>query len=105
MIVRPHPDRERLKYANAATPIYYGRFRDAVINGEIPVCQEVSMQMNRIDRRIEDPRYYYDDRAVIRFRRFGCWSRPKVYLKLTFALPWAPLLVLTMMIPLAARAP
>ena len=70
MIVRPHPDRERLKYANSATPIYYGRFRDAVINGEIPVCQEVSMQMNRIDRRIEDPRYYYDDRAIIGFIKF-----------------------------------
>ena len=70
MIVRPHPDRERLKYANTATPIYYGRFRDAVLNGEIPVCQEVSMQMNRIDRRIEDPRYYYDDRAIIGFIKF-----------------------------------
>ena len=50
--------------SNRATPIYYGRFRDAVIRGEIPVCQEVSMEMNRIDALIEDPRYYYDDEAV-----------------------------------------
>ena len=50
--------------SNTATPIYYGRFRDAVIRGEIFVCEEVSMQMNRIDALIEDPRYYYDDQAV-----------------------------------------
>lgn len=50
--------------SNTATPIYYGRFRDAVIRGEIFVCEEVSMQMNRIDAIIEDPRYYYDDQAV-----------------------------------------
>lgn len=35
--------------SNTATPIYYGRFREAVIRGEIPVCREVSMEMNRID--------------------------------------------------------
>ena len=50
--------------SNTATPIYYGQFRDAVIRGEIFVCEEVSMQMNRIDDLIEDPRYYYDDQAV-----------------------------------------
>lgn len=50
--------------SNTATPIYYGKFRDAVIRGEIFVCEEVSMQMNRIDALIEDPRYYYDDQAV-----------------------------------------
>lgn len=50
--------------SNTATPIYYGHFRDAVIRGEIFVCEEVSMQMNRIDALIEDPRYYYDDQAV-----------------------------------------
>ena len=38
--------------SNTATPFYYGRFRDAVLRGEIPVCQEISMQMNRIDKRI-----------------------------------------------------
>lgn len=56
--------------SNTATPIYYGKFRDAVLRKEIFVCQEVSMQMNRIDRRIEDPRYYYDDRAIRGFVRF-----------------------------------
>jgi phage terminase large subunit-like protein len=56
--------------SNTATPIYYGRFRDAVLRKEIPVCQEISMQMNRIDRRIEDPRYYYDDKAIRGFVRF-----------------------------------
>ena len=50
--------------SNTATPKYYGQFRDAVIRGEIPVCKEVSMQMNLIDRLIADPRFYYDDKAV-----------------------------------------
>lgn len=50
--------------SNTATPIYYGMFRDAVIRGEIPVCQEISMEMNRIDALIRDPRYYYDDEAI-----------------------------------------
>ena len=50
--------------SNTATPIYYGRFRDAVIRGEIPVCENVSMEMNRIDALIANPRYYYDDQAI-----------------------------------------
>lgn len=50
--------------SNTATPKYYGQFRDAVIRGEIPVCKEISMQMNRIDDLIADPRYYYDDEAI-----------------------------------------
>jgi phage terminase large subunit-like protein len=50
--------------SNTAVPKYYGMFRDAVIRGEIPVCKEVSMEMNRIDRLIRDPRYYYDDDVV-----------------------------------------
>lgn len=50
--------------SNTAVPLYYGRFRDAVIRGEIPVCRKIEMQMNRIDRRIADPRYYYDDKAI-----------------------------------------
>lgn len=50
--------------SNTATPIYYGRFRDAVIRGEIPVCKEISMEMNRIDELIENPGIYYDDQAV-----------------------------------------
>ena len=50
--------------SNTATPIYYGQFRDAVIRGEIPVCREIEMEMNRIDDLIADPRYYYDDQAI-----------------------------------------
>lgn len=50
--------------SNTATPIYYGRFREAVINGELPVNHEIEMQMNLIDDLIDDPRYYYDDKAV-----------------------------------------
>ena len=50
--------------SNTATPIYYGQFRNAVIRGEIPVCKEVSMEMNRIDALIDDPGIYYDDEAV-----------------------------------------
>ena len=50
--------------SNTATPIYYGRFRDAVIRGEIPVCENISMEMNRIDALIANPRYYYDNQAI-----------------------------------------
>lgn len=50
--------------SNTATPKYYGQFRDAVIRGEIPVCKEVSMEMNRIDDLIANPGIYYDDQAV-----------------------------------------
>lgn len=50
--------------SNTATPYYYGMFRDKVIRGEIPVCEEISLQMNRIDDRIRDKRYYYDEDAI-----------------------------------------
>jgi phage terminase large subunit-like protein len=50
--------------SNTATPKYYGQFRDAVIRGEIPVCKEISMEMNRIDDLIANPGVYYDDKAV-----------------------------------------
>lgn len=50
--------------SNTATPKYYGQFRDAVLRGEIPVCKEISMQMNRIDAFIANPGIYYDDQAV-----------------------------------------
>ena len=53
-----------MSLSNTATPIYYGQFRDAVIKGRIPVNREISMEMNRIDSLIADPRYYYDDEAV-----------------------------------------
>lgn len=50
--------------SNTAVPRYYGEFRDAVIRGEIPVCREVSMQMNRIDELIANPGIWYDDEAI-----------------------------------------
>ena len=50
--------------SNTATPIYYGQFRDAVIRGEIPICKEIEMEMNRIDDLIANPKYYYDDEAI-----------------------------------------
>ena len=56
--------------SNTATPIYYGKFRDAVIRGEIPVCKEISMEMNRIDDLIANPGIYYDDQAINGFIDF-----------------------------------
>lgn len=50
--------------SNTATPKYYGMFRDAVIRGDIPVCEEISMEMNRIDALIENPGIWYDDQAI-----------------------------------------
>ena len=50
--------------SNKATPIYYGRFRDQVIRGEIPVNEMIALEMERIDALIEDDRYWYDDQAV-----------------------------------------
>ena len=50
--------------SNTAVPKYYGKFRDAVIRGEIPVCKEISMEMNRIDELIANPGIWYDDEAI-----------------------------------------
>ena len=50
--------------SNTAVPKYYGRFREAVMRGEIPVCREISMEMNRIDALIANPGVYYDPLAV-----------------------------------------
>lgn len=50
--------------SNTATPVYYGQFREAVLQGRIPVNKEISMEMNRIDDLIANPMYYYDDRAI-----------------------------------------
>lgn len=50
--------------SNTATPKYYGQFREAVIRGEIPVCKEISMEMNRIDDLIANPGVWYDDQAI-----------------------------------------
>ena len=56
--------------SNTATPYYYGKFRDAVLRGEIPVCKEVSMEMNRIDDLIANPGVYYDPDTVEGFIAF-----------------------------------
>lgn len=56
--------------SNTATPKYYGEFRDAVIRGEIPICEEISMEMNRIDALIENPGIWYDDQAIQGFVEF-----------------------------------
>ena len=50
--------------SNTAVPKYYGMFRDAVLRGDIPVCKEIVMQMNRIDAKIANPNFYYDDCAI-----------------------------------------
>lgn len=56
--------------SNTAVPKYYGQFRDAVIHRRIPVCKEISMEMNRIDSLIANPGIYYDDQAVEGFIRY-----------------------------------
>ena len=53
-----------MSLSNTATPKYYGMFRDAVMRGEIPICEEISLEMNRIDSLIENPGIWYDDEAV-----------------------------------------
>ena len=56
--------------SNTATPKYYGQFRDAVIRGDIPVCKEIAMEMNRIDELIANPGIYYDEDAVEGFIKY-----------------------------------
>lgn len=56
--------------SNTATPKYYAEFREAVLRGDIPVCEEISLEMNRIDDLIADPNFYYDDQAVEGWIRF-----------------------------------
>ena len=56
--------------SNTATPIYYGRFKEAVLRGEIPINREIAMEMNRIDALIDNPGIYYDDQAINGFIEF-----------------------------------
>lgn len=56
--------------SNKAVPYYYGKFRDAVLQGHIPVCREISLEMNRIDELIANPGFYYDEEAVEGFVLF-----------------------------------
>lgn len=53
-----------MSLSNTATPKYYGQFREKVMSGQIPVCREISMEMNRIDSLIANPGIYYNDQAV-----------------------------------------
>ena len=59
-----------MSLSNTAVPRYYGQFREAVINGEIPVCKEISLEMNRIDELIANPGVWYDDQAVEGFVKY-----------------------------------
>ncbi len=60
--------------SNTATPYYYGVFRQAVLNGEIPVNREVSLEMNRIDALIANPNIYYDSSAINGFIKYCEWE-------------------------------
>ena len=59
-----------MSLSNRAIPKYYGAFKEAVLRGDIPVCETISMEMNRIDSLIANPGIYYDDEAVEGFIRF-----------------------------------
>ena len=59
-----------MSLSNTATPKFYGAFRDAVLRGDIPVCEEISMEMNRIDALIENPGVYYDELAMDGYVQF-----------------------------------
>ena len=56
--------------SNTSTPYYYGKFRQSVINGEIPVCNKISMEMNRIDSLIANPGVYYDPDVVEGYKEY-----------------------------------
>lgn len=57
-------------FSNKAVPKYYGEFREQVLAGDIPVCRQISLEMNRIDKLIENPGIYYDSEAINGFIRF-----------------------------------
>lgn len=59
-----------MSLSNTATPIYYGKFRDAVVRGDIPVNREIALEMNRIDELIANPSFYYDDLAIEGFIKY-----------------------------------
>lgn len=56
--------------SNTAVPIFYGEFRKKVMSGDIPVCKEISLEMNRIDARISNRDIYYDPTKIIGFKAF-----------------------------------
>lgn len=56
--------------SNTMVPKYYGEFRDSVLRGETRVCENISLQMNRIDNDIANPEYFYDPNAIDGYVRF-----------------------------------
>lgn len=56
--------------SNTAIPKYYGEFREKVLRGDIPVCEQISLEMNRIDELITNPHFYYDDQAIEGFIKY-----------------------------------
>lgn len=59
-----------MSLSNTATPVYYGQFRDAVLRGDIVVCEEIALEMVRIDEIISNPKYYYDEYAMDGYIQF-----------------------------------
>lgn len=59
-----------MSLSNTATPKYYGQFREQVLSGQIPVCREIEMEMNRIDNLIRNPGIWYDDEATEKFVKY-----------------------------------
>ena len=59
-----------MSLSNTATPKYYGLFRNAVLRGDMPVNDEIAMEMNRIDSLIANPGIYYDEHAMDGFVHF-----------------------------------
>ena len=56
--------------SNKATPRYYAEFKEQVLRGEIPICQEIALEMARIDDLIANLEFYYDDKAIDGFIAF-----------------------------------
>lgn len=56
--------------SNTAVPVHYAAFREKVLSGEIPVCEEISLEMQRMDALIADESVYYDDKAIDGFIQF-----------------------------------
>ena len=56
--------------SNTAVPKYYAAFREKVESGEQPVNYEILQQMDRIEKKILNPAYYYDPAKVEGWIRF-----------------------------------
>lgn len=56
--------------SNTAVPPHYAAFREKVLSGQIPVCEEISLEMQRIDWLIANPNVYFNDQAIDGFVDF-----------------------------------